>query len=122
MSLPLYLVCNICAHQQPYEPLKPAICQECNSQWLEAHYDYQSFKRELLRGLPERPSNMWRYQDVLPLKTLPPSIYTPLAGRRCGFPSALLSGSVITRSISKTSAMDLPVHSKIARRQWRWQP
>ncbi|HET9912815.1 MAG TPA: threonine synthase, partial [Anaerolineales bacterium] len=25
------------------------------------------FKREILRGLPNRPSNMWRYQDVLPL-------------------------------------------------------
>ncbi|RPH60971.1 MAG: pyridoxal-phosphate dependent enzyme, partial [Chloroflexi bacterium] len=68
MSLPMYLVCNICAHQQPYEPLKPAICKKCNSHWLEAHYDYQAFKREILRGLPERPSNMWRYQDVLPLK------------------------------------------------------
>ncbi len=68
MSLPLYLVCNQCAHQQPYEPLKPAICQKCNGQWLEAHYDFQAFKREILRGLPERPSNMWRYQNVLPLK------------------------------------------------------
>ena len=34
---------------------------------MEAHYDYAAFKREILRGLPERPSNMWRYQDVLPL-------------------------------------------------------
>ena len=35
---------------------------------LEAHYDYDAFKRDILRGLPGRPSNMWRYQDVLPLK------------------------------------------------------
>jgi len=34
---------------------------------MEARYDYVAFKREILRGLPERPSNMWRYQDVLPL-------------------------------------------------------
>ena len=34
---------------------------------MEARYDYESFKREILCGLPERPSNMWRYQDILPL-------------------------------------------------------
>ena len=50
-----------------YEPFSPAICKKCDSHWLEARYDYEAFKREILRGLPERPSNMWRYQDVLPL-------------------------------------------------------
>jgi threonine synthase len=34
---------------------------------LEAHYDYDSFKREILRGLPGRSFNLWRYDDVLPL-------------------------------------------------------
>ena len=68
MSMPQYLECNICGNQQLYEPFSPAICKKCDSQWLEARYDYAAFKREILRGLPERPSNMWRYQDVLPLK------------------------------------------------------
>jgi len=67
MSMPKYLECNICSNQQPYEPFAPAICKKCDSHWLEARYDYEAFKREILRGLPERPSNMWRYQDVLPL-------------------------------------------------------
>jgi len=67
MSMPKYLECNICGNQQIYEPFSPAICKTCDSHWLEARYDYQSFKREILRGLPERPSNMWRYQDVLPV-------------------------------------------------------
>jgi threonine synthase len=35
---------------------------------MEARYDYAAFKREILRGLPGRPANMWRYADVLPLK------------------------------------------------------
>ncbi len=69
MAIPKYLECNICGNQQPYEPFVPAICPKCNSQWLEARYDYEAFKREILRGLPNRPSNMWRYQDVLPLNT-----------------------------------------------------
>jgi threonine synthase len=68
MATPKHLECNICGHQQPYEPFVPAICKKCDSQWLEARYDYESFKREILRGFPNRPSNMWRYRDVLPLK------------------------------------------------------
>lgn len=67
MATPRHLECNICGHQQPYEPLAPAICRKCGSQWVEARYDYPAFKREILRGLPNRPANMWRYQDVLPL-------------------------------------------------------
>ncbi len=67
MAKPAYLQCAICGGQQQYEPFVPAVCKQCNEQWLEAHYDYDAFKRELLRGLPERPQNMWRYQDVLPL-------------------------------------------------------
>ena len=67
MATPKYLECNLCGNHQPYEPFLPAICKKCGSHWMEARYDYETFKREILRGLPERPSNMWRYQDVLPL-------------------------------------------------------
>jgi threonine synthase len=67
MAKPKFLQCAICGNQQPYEPFVPAICKKCESQWLEASYDYEAFKREILRGLPGRPSNLWRYQDVLPL-------------------------------------------------------
>ncbi|MGB8984080.1 MAG: threonine synthase [Anaerolineales bacterium] len=67
MATPKHLECNLCGNQQPYVPFVPAVCKECGSQWLEARYDYEAFKREILRGLPNRPSNMWRYQDVLPL-------------------------------------------------------
>jgi threonine synthase len=69
MASPKYLECNLCGNQQPYEPFVPAVCKKCDSQWLEARYDYDAFKREILRGLPNRPSNMWRYQDVLPLSS-----------------------------------------------------
>src|SRR5512138_210684 len=67
MAIPKYLECNLCGSQQSYEPFVPAVCNHCTSQWLEARYDYEGFKREILRGLPGCPSNMWRYQDVLPL-------------------------------------------------------
>lgn len=68
MSFPKFLECNLCGARQPYEPLVPAVCAQCGAQWLDARYDYDSFKRELLRGLPNRPANLWRYQNILPLK------------------------------------------------------
>lgn len=67
MSIPKFLECAICGHQQAYEPFVPAICHQCKSNWLEANYDYAAFKREILRGLPGRKFNLWRYQDILPL-------------------------------------------------------
>src|SRR5687767_13977713 len=68
MAAPRYLECNLCGNQQPYEAFVPVICKQCNSQWLESRYDYDAFKRDLMGGLPKRPSNMWRYQDILLLR------------------------------------------------------
>ncbi len=67
MSRPKYVECSLCGNRQPYEPFTPAVCERCGSQWMETYYDYEAFKREILRGLPGRPLNMWRYQDILPL-------------------------------------------------------
>jgi threonine synthase len=67
MSRPSHLACAQCGHQQAYEPFRPAVCAGCGSNWLEGRYDYDAFKRELLRGLPGRPFNIWRYQELLPL-------------------------------------------------------
>ncbi|PKN93530.1 MAG: threonine synthase [Chloroflexi bacterium HGW-Chloroflexi-6] len=67
MSIPKFLECAVCSHQQPYEPFVPAICSQCGSQWLEAQYDFDAFKRQILRGMPGRQFNLWRYQDILPI-------------------------------------------------------
>lgn len=68
MAKILFLECVICGHKQTYVPFTPTVCEACGSQWTEARYDYITFKREILRGLPGRPSNMWRYRDVLPVE------------------------------------------------------
>jgi len=65
--LQLLVECMDCGQQQPHQVLVDTACQSCGSEWLEARYDYAAFKRELLRGLPGRPANLWRYQDVLPI-------------------------------------------------------
>ncbi|MBI4770257.1 MAG: pyridoxal-phosphate dependent enzyme, partial [Chloroflexi bacterium] len=67
MAKPQALECLGCGRQQAYRPFVAATCPACQSDWLEARYDYAAFKRELLRGLPGRPSNLWRYHEVLPV-------------------------------------------------------
>jgi threonine synthase len=67
MAKPEYLECVSCGAHQPYEPFVAAGCKVCGAHWLEGHYDYEAFKREVLRGLPGRPANLWRYQDLLPV-------------------------------------------------------
>jgi threonine synthase len=69
MAKPKFLRCVHCGNEQSFIPLAPTICTNCGSAWVEAHYDYVSFKRELLRGLPGRGFNLWRYHDVLPIET-----------------------------------------------------
>ncbi len=68
MAAPKFLECVVCGERQPYERFVAAICKRCSSHWLEGRYDYDAFKRDVLRGLPGRPLNMWRYQDILPLE------------------------------------------------------
>jgi threonine synthase len=79
MGLPLLLECVECGHQQAYQRLAPTICEECKSSWVEPQYDYAAFKRELLRGLPGRAFDMWRYHEVLPVSG-PPGLYNAVGG------------------------------------------
>ncbi|MBP7690480.1 MAG: pyridoxal-phosphate dependent enzyme [Anaerolineales bacterium] len=67
MANPHGLQCVACGHTQSYRPFTPAACAACGGEWLEAYYDYAAFKREVLRGLPGRPANLWRYHDILPV-------------------------------------------------------
>jgi threonine synthase len=69
MAKPLFLKCMECGHEQNYLPLTPTVCEKCKSGWVEANYDYPHFKRELLKGLPGRIFNLWRYHEVLPIES-----------------------------------------------------
>ncbi|MCB9135634.1 MAG: pyridoxal-phosphate dependent enzyme [Anaerolineales bacterium] len=67
MAFPKQLQCNSCGNKQAFISFKDLSCQACGSDWVDAIYDYDAFKRALLSGLHGRPSNLWRYQDVLPI-------------------------------------------------------
>jgi len=67
MTKPLALECVACGAQTTYQAFVSTTCAKCGSEWLEPLYDYATFRREILRGLPGRPSNLWRYHDILPV-------------------------------------------------------
>ena len=63
----VWLECADCGHRalfvRPFES-----CEECGGQWLDARYDYDSVREQWPAVLRERPFDMWRYQELLPLR------------------------------------------------------
>lgn len=72
------ITCRGCGHQQLYvEPL--AACPRCGGTWLDAHYDMQQLggnqsnghppAREWLDLLAGRSASLWRYRELLPVRS-----------------------------------------------------
>src|SRR5574341_1168468 len=59
------LVCANCGHSVAYAPNLPG-CPRCQSEWLEARYDYAALGRSLPAQLARRPKDLWRYRGLLP--------------------------------------------------------
>lgn len=68
--------CLDCGHEASYHPL--AInCPKCDSQWREAVYDYENIAKTFQEELLNRPFDLWRYWELLP-------VYTPKRDLRMG--------------------------------------
>ncbi len=65
--------CMDCGHTFPFHPLT-SHCPKCGSEWLQAEYDFDLVRDRWLRQLPDRPFNLWRYHELLPVLHAPPSI------------------------------------------------
>ncbi len=50
-------------------------CKKCGSQWREAVYDYGSLAQTLPEKLKERPFDLWRYRELLPVQNLNPDMF-----------------------------------------------
>lgn len=59
--------CMDCGHTAPYHPVS-VVCPRCNSQWREAEYDYESLAQSLPVLWANRPFNLWRYRELLPVR------------------------------------------------------
>jgi len=65
--------CLDCGNREPYSPRK-SICTRCSSQWREARYDYLSISKTLLEDIRNRPFDIWRFRELLPVNAPQPSI------------------------------------------------
>jgi threonine synthase len=63
--------CIDCGHQTPYIASVSA-CINCGSTWREAIYDYPNISHSLPLLLPGRPFDIWRYRELLPIRSLIP--------------------------------------------------
>lgn len=65
--------CLDCGNQAQYTP-SLIHCPSCTSEWLEARYEYQSIGPILATLLAERPFNLWRYHELLPVNEPNPNL------------------------------------------------
>jgi threonine synthase len=67
MSQPNFFVqCLDCGNTEPFRVNQTA-CSHCGSNWREVHYDLAKVKEIFEKSLPERPFNLWRYRELLPI-------------------------------------------------------
>jgi threonine synthase len=65
--------CIDCNHTSPFFPTSTS-CPRCNSQWREAEYDLDSIGKGLLPQLSGRIFDLWRYRELLPVRSPHPAI------------------------------------------------
>jgi threonine synthase len=61
------LKCLDCGQTAPYSP-SSINCPSCNSQWREIEYDYLDLAAGLPDRLKDRPFDLWRYHELLPVQ------------------------------------------------------
>lgn len=68
MTSPLFVECTECGHHEAFSAGEPN-CSHCGSYWREARYDYDHLSTTLLPLLAERPFDLWRYRELLPVQS-----------------------------------------------------
>ena len=65
--------CLDCGQRDRYTP-KVTTCTNCGSQWREARYDYIEISKTILSNIKDRPFDIWRFYELLPVSAPHPSI------------------------------------------------
>ena len=71
MSIKFFAQCLDCGSSNPYNP-STINCPECGSHWSEARYDYETIEKNLPKVLQQRPFDLWRYYELLPVNNYNP--------------------------------------------------
>src|SRR3972149_3516008 len=72
MAAHVEVECIDCGHRAPYNPLSLE-CPRCGSQWREARYDLASLGVSLPELVARRPADMWRWVELLPVRSIAPA-------------------------------------------------
>src|SRR5215510_3552983 len=65
--------CLDCGHAAPFMP-SSMHCPKCNSQWREAEYDLAEAAKTFPSALKDRPFDLWRYRELLPIHNPNPTL------------------------------------------------
>jgi threonine synthase len=71
--MPFVIRCLDCGHAAPFMP-SSMHCPQCNSQWREAEYDMVEVAKTFPSNLKDRPFDLWRYQELLPIHNPNPTL------------------------------------------------
>lgn len=67
MPLTYYAECLDCGHKAEYD-IKSPTCPKCGSEWREARYNYAALAQTLQKLISNRPFDLWRYRELLPVQ------------------------------------------------------
>lgn len=73
MTSHFIIECYDCGHQTPFSPTQNN-CPKCDSDWRDTKYDLQTLKETLPLQLPGRSFNLWRYRELLPVRSPNPDL------------------------------------------------
>ena len=65
--------CMDCGHAAPFNP-SSMHCPQCNSQWREAEYDLAEVAKTFPSEIKDRPFDLWRYRELLPIRNPNPTL------------------------------------------------
>ena len=71
--MPFVIRCLDCGHAAPFMP-SSMHCPQCNSQWREAEYDMVEVAKTFPSEIKNRPFDLWRYQELLPIHNPNPTL------------------------------------------------
>jgi threonine synthase len=73
MSSHFVVECIDCGHHTPFT-ISSVTCPKCGGDWRETKYDYESLKQTFPLQIKNRAFDLWRYRELLPVRTPNPEL------------------------------------------------
>lgn len=74
MTVSYHVECLDCGDRRTHHPLSQN-CPSCQSAWAEVRYDLTAARRIWSQSLHQRPFDLWRYHELLPVHGSHPALY-----------------------------------------------